>query len=84
GSKFGKKLIMRELADDMMNPDPSKRPTMKEAASRLNTIIEGLDDRKLRSPVFMIGGIQMSFGQRIAYWIKQSIRKARGIPAIPR
>ncbi|KAG6826033.1 hypothetical protein H0H92_001363, partial [Tricholoma furcatifolium] len=42
--------FMRELADDMTNPDPSKRPTMKEAARRLNLIIEGLSDRKLRSP----------------------------------
>ncbi|KAG6826990.1 hypothetical protein H0H92_013652 [Tricholoma furcatifolium] len=42
--------FMRVLIDDMVNPDPSKRPTMKEAASRLNSIIDGLDDRKLRSP----------------------------------
>ncbi|KAG6827025.1 hypothetical protein H0H92_013507 [Tricholoma furcatifolium] len=76
--------FMRELADDMTNPDPSKRPTMKEAASRLNAIIEGLDDHTLRSPVLTVGESEMSLRQRIVYWTKQYIRKARGIPAIPR
>ncbi|KAG6826032.1 hypothetical protein H0H92_001362 [Tricholoma furcatifolium] len=75
--------FMRELINDMVNSDPCKRPTMKEAASRSNTIIEGLDDRKLRSPVLDVGK-KMSLGQRIVYRTKQYIRKARGIPAIPR
>ncbi|KAG6805076.1 hypothetical protein H0H92_010840, partial [Tricholoma furcatifolium] len=87
GSEFGKAKqgfeFMRELADDMTNSDPSERPTMKEAVSRLNTIIEGLDDRKLRSPVLNVGETMM-FRQRIVYWAKQYIREARGIPAIPR
>ncbi|KAG6806157.1 hypothetical protein H0H92_012485, partial [Tricholoma furcatifolium] len=76
--------FMRELIDDMVNSDPSKRPTMKEAVSRLNTIIEGLDDHKLRSPVLEVGENKMSFEQRIVYWTKQYIRKACGIAAIPR
>ncbi|KAG6823079.1 hypothetical protein H0H92_011475, partial [Tricholoma furcatifolium] len=42
--------FVRELISDMTNPDPSKRPTMKEAAFRLNAVIAGLGDRKLRSP----------------------------------
>ncbi|KAG6809343.1 hypothetical protein H0H92_000634 [Tricholoma furcatifolium] len=75
--------FMRELAEDMTNADPSKRPTMKEAASRLNAIIEGLSDHKLRSPVLK-ARTKMTFRQRIAHWIKQYIRKAHGIPAIPR
>ncbi|KAG6824304.1 hypothetical protein H0H92_007277 [Tricholoma furcatifolium] len=75
--------FMRELVDDMTNVDPLKRPTMKEAAHRLNVIIEGLDDRKLRSPVLVVGE-KMAFAQSFMYWMKQYIRKARRIPAIPR
>ncbi|KAG6809494.1 hypothetical protein H0H92_016038 [Tricholoma furcatifolium] len=75
--------FMRDLADDMTNPDPRKRPTMREAAHRLNVIIEGLSDRKLRSP-FLEVGKKMTFMESFTYWMKQYIRKARRIPAIPR
>ncbi|KAG6808042.1 hypothetical protein H0H92_005596 [Tricholoma furcatifolium] len=69
--------FMRELADDMTNANPSKRPTMKEATLRLNTIIEGLSDHKLRSPLAVLKAHRkMSFRRRIAYWTKQYIRKA--------
>ncbi|KAG6804706.1 hypothetical protein H0H92_003087, partial [Tricholoma furcatifolium] len=74
--------FMRELADDMTNPNPLNRPTMKEAAHRLNVIIEGLSDRKLRSP-FLEVGKKMTFTESFMYWMKQYIRKARRIPAIP-
>ncbi|KAG6828352.1 hypothetical protein H0H92_008240 [Tricholoma furcatifolium] len=62
--------FMRQLADDMTNPDPSKRPTMKEAASRLNAIIAGLSDRKLRSPVCN-ADIEMTLRESIVHWTKQ-------------
>ncbi|KAG6813223.1 hypothetical protein H0H92_013110 [Tricholoma furcatifolium] len=75
--------FMRELADDMTHPDPSKRPTMKDAASRLNAIIAGLSDRKLRSPVCKVDR-NMTLRESIAHWTKQYIRKIRGIPVIPR
>ncbi|KAG6828296.1 hypothetical protein H0H92_008456 [Tricholoma furcatifolium] len=75
--------FIRDLVDDMTDPDPSKRPTMKEASSRLNVIIEGLDENKLRSP-FLKAHEWMTLRQFIVHWTKQYIRKARGIPAIPR
>ncbi|KAG6804727.1 hypothetical protein H0H92_002868, partial [Tricholoma furcatifolium] len=75
--------FMRELINDMMQADPSKRPVMKEAASRLNDIIKGLDDRTLRSPCLVVGD-KLTFIESVVYWTKQYIRKARRIPAIPR
>ncbi|KAG6808165.1 hypothetical protein H0H92_005178, partial [Tricholoma furcatifolium] len=75
--------FMRELIDDMMQADPSKRPVMKEAASRLNVIIKGLDDRKLRSPCLIVG-YKLTFIESVVHWTKQYIRKTRRIPAIPR
>ncbi|KAG6811430.1 hypothetical protein H0H92_007391 [Tricholoma furcatifolium] len=75
--------FMRELADDMTNSDPSKRPTMKVASSRLNVIIKGLSDHKLRSPV-CDADRNVAVRQSIRHWKKQYIRKIRGIPVIPR
>ncbi|KAG6809342.1 hypothetical protein H0H92_000633 [Tricholoma furcatifolium] len=75
--------FMRELAGDMINPDPSKHPTMKEASSRLNAIINGLSDRKLRSPICAVDR-NMTLRESIGHWMKQYIRKFIGIPAIPR
>ncbi|KAG6808043.1 hypothetical protein H0H92_005597 [Tricholoma furcatifolium] len=75
--------FMRELVDDMTNSDPSKRPTMREASSRLNTIIKGLSDRKLRSPICDVDR-NMTLREYIGHWTKQFIRKIHGIPVIPR
>ncbi|KAG5329756.1 hypothetical protein C0989_009330 [Termitomyces sp. Mn162] len=75
--------FMRELVDDMTNPDPLKRPQMNEAASRLNTIIDGLNDWQLRSPIVEVGQ-RTKVTTFIKHWTKQLVRKARGIPAIPK
>ncbi|KAG6815258.1 hypothetical protein H0H87_003562 [Tephrocybe sp. NHM501043] len=75
--------FMRELIDDMTDPDPEKRPQMNEAVSRLDAIIKGLKDKQLRSPVLDVGE-HLKLTKRIAHWTKQRLNKARGIPAIPR
>ncbi|KAG6891261.1 hypothetical protein C0995_008513 [Termitomyces sp. Mi166 len=75
--------FMRELVDDMTNSDPKKRPQMSEANSRLKTIIEGLSDWKLRSPIIEADQ-QTKVTEFIGHWAKQLTRKARGIPAIPK
>ncbi|KAG5338565.1 hypothetical protein C0989_007024 [Termitomyces sp. Mn162] len=75
--------FMRELVDDMTNPDPQKRPQMGEANSRLKTTIEGLTDWKLRSPIVEVGQ-RTKVTKFIKHWATQLIRKARGIPAIPK
>ncbi|KAG6901308.1 hypothetical protein C0995_013878 [Termitomyces sp. Mi166 len=71
--------FMRELIDDMTNPDPQKRPQMSEANSRLKTIIEGLSDWKLRSPIVEVGQ-RTKVTKLTKHWATQLIRKARGIP----
>ncbi|KAG6809518.1 hypothetical protein H0H87_011839, partial [Tephrocybe sp. NHM501043] len=75
--------FMRKLVDDMTDADPQKRPKMNEVVPRLNTIIKGLSDWHLRSPVLEVGK-QLTFKQRFRYRTKQLVRMARGIPAIPR
>ncbi|KAG6918253.1 hypothetical protein DXG01_015627 [Tephrocybe rancida] len=75
--------FMRELVNDMTNADPQKRPLMSEVVPRLNAIIEGLSDWELRSPVIRAGK-RLKWRRRVAHWTVQLIRKARGIPAIPR
>ena len=75
--------FMRELIDDMTDPDPQKRPKMSEANSRLKTIIEGLGDWKLRSPVVEVGQ-RTKVTKSIRHWTTQLVRKARGIAAIPK
>ncbi|KAG6830443.1 hypothetical protein H0H92_000746 [Tricholoma furcatifolium] len=74
--------FMRELVSDMMNNDPDKRPTMDEVMPRLQTIIEGLDEWTLRSPVMTVGKEYGIFGL-IGHWAKQFTYMLRGIPAIP-
>ncbi|KAG6855271.1 hypothetical protein H0H87_005757 [Tephrocybe sp. NHM501043] len=75
--------FMRELIDDMTNPEPEKRPQMKEAVARLEAIVKGLSDDHLRSPVLEVGQ-HLKWKKRLAHWAKQRIYKARGIPAIPK
>ncbi|KAH0588446.1 hypothetical protein H2248_004291 [Termitomyces sp. 'cryptogamus'] len=75
--------FMRELVDDMTNPDPLKRPQMSQAASRLNSIIDGLSDWQLRSPIVEVGQ-RTKVTTFVKHWTKQLVRKARGIPAIPK
>ncbi|KAG6901304.1 hypothetical protein C0995_013874 [Termitomyces sp. Mi166 len=75
--------FMRELVDDMTNPDPLKRPQMSEAVSRLDSIIDSLGDWQLRSPIVEVGQ-RIKVKRFIGHWTKQLFRKARGIPAIPK
>ncbi|KAG6901306.1 hypothetical protein C0995_013876 [Termitomyces sp. Mi166 len=75
--------FMRELIDDMTNPDPQKRIQMSEANSRLKTIIEGLSDWKLRSPVVDVDQ-RTKIVKLVGHWTIQLIRKVRGVPAIPK
>ncbi|KAG6860092.1 hypothetical protein C0995_015868 [Termitomyces sp. Mi166 len=75
--------FMRELVDDMMNPDPSKRPLMKEVVERYEVIYNGLGEWKLRSPVITTRK-RFKLRKRVVHWTKQLVRMARGIPAIPR
>ncbi|KAG6898537.1 hypothetical protein C0993_006162 [Termitomyces sp. T159_Od127] len=74
--------FMKELVDDMTNPDPQKRPPMTDVVSRFEEISKGLDDKKLRSPVLDVGDKLGTF-EKIVHWTTQWTNKLRSIPAIP-
>ncbi|KAG6818621.1 hypothetical protein H0H93_003387 [Arthromyces matolae] len=74
--------FMRELINDMTNPDPLKRPPMTEVVSRFDVLIQRLDDKALRSPYLEVGqelrGMDL-WKHRFKHWIY----RLRGFPAIP-
>ncbi|KAG6818623.1 hypothetical protein H0H93_003389 [Arthromyces matolae] len=74
--------FMRELVNDMTNPNPLKRPSMTEVVSRFDVLIQGLDDKALRSPYLEVGkelrGMDL-WKHRFKHWIY----RLRGFPAIP-
>ncbi|KAH0588662.1 hypothetical protein J132_02198 [Termitomyces sp. J132] len=74
--------FMRELVDDMINSDPKKRPSMSEVVARFETIVKGLDDKTLRSPVVEVGR-NLSRFKTFVHWTKQWTRRLRKIPAVP-
>ncbi|KAG6910429.1 hypothetical protein DXG01_010784 [Tephrocybe rancida] len=75
--------FMRELINDMVNTDPTKRPSMSEVVSRFDIIVERLGNWKLRSP-FLPDGKRHGPIQSIVYWSKQIARVARRVPAVPK
>ncbi|KAG6831622.1 hypothetical protein H0H93_013716 [Arthromyces matolae] len=74
--------FMRELINDMTNPEPLNRPPMTEVVSRFDVLIRGLDDKALRSPYLEVGkelrGMDL-WKHRFKHWIYH----LRGFPAIP-
>lgn len=73
---------MRELVNDMTNPDPRKRPSMTDVVTRFEDIVKGLDDKQLRSPVLNIDEDMRTF-RKMKHFIVQWTNRIRGVPAIP-
>ncbi|KAG5329302.1 hypothetical protein C0989_009956, partial [Termitomyces sp. Mn162] len=74
--------FMRELVNDMTNSNPQKRPSMTDIVSRFEDIVNGLDDKQLRSPVLNIDE-NLPIFSKIKHWTIQWTYKLLGIPAIP-
>ncbi|KAG5333229.1 hypothetical protein C0989_006026 [Termitomyces sp. Mn162] len=74
--------FMRELVNDMTNSNPRKRPSMTDVVSRFEDIVNGLDDKQLRSPVLNIDE-NLPIFRKIKHWTIQWTYKILGIPAIP-
>lgn len=74
--------FMRELVNDMTNPDPGKRPSMTEVVSRFEDIVKRLDDKQLRSPV-LNNDEDLPIFRKVKHWTTQWTYRIRGIPAIP-
>ena len=76
---------MRPLIADMVQKDPSKRPTMDEVVQRFATIRAGLSTWKLRSRVVSKDEkVYLSVARGASHWMRQIGFIMRGIPAIPK
>ena len=76
---------MQPLVADMVQIDPSKRPTMDEVVERFETIRGGLGKWKLRSRVVDLDQsmLKQIFGTAW-HWVRQLEFMARRLPALPR
>jgi len=76
---------MQPLVADMVQTDPSKRPTMDEVVERFETIRGGLGKWKLRSRVVDSDEsvLERIFGAAW-HWVRQLEFVVRRLPALPR
>ena len=76
---------MRPLVADMVQTDPSKRPTMDEVVERFETIRGGLGKWKLRSRVVDSDQsvLERTFGAAW-HWVRQLEFVVRRLPSVPR
>ncbi|KIK80845.1 hypothetical protein PAXRUDRAFT_157549 [Paxillus rubicundulus Ve08.2h10] len=82
-SKRGFK-FMQPLVADMIQADPTKRPTMDEVVARFDSICRGLSAWKLRSRAMDEDeGVFERFSHIISHWTRRIRFVARGVPAIP-
>ncbi|KAG6920132.1 hypothetical protein DXG01_004898 [Tephrocybe rancida] len=75
--------FMRGLISDMVNDDPSKRPTMDEVVARFDQIIASLSEWTLRSPILDVGE-RFGIVNSIFHWARQLTYVAWRLPAIPK
>ena len=75
---------MRPLIADMIQKDPSKRPTMSEVVEQFDAIRSDLGSWKLRSRVINRGETAYyGITRGASHWIRQIGLIARGIPPVP-
>ena len=75
---------MRPLIADMVQKDPSKRPTMGEVVLRFDALRGGLNNWKLRSCIVDKGESAChSITHGTSHWMRQIGFITRGISAIP-
>jgi hypothetical protein len=76
---------MKPLVYDMVQDDPTKRPTMDEVVARFEVIRKNLSSWKLRSRVVdrtdsFTGGVVRS----VKHWKRRIRYIAKGVPPIPK
>jgi len=77
--------FIEPLVLDMVQENPSLRPTMEQAASRLEIICQGLSSWKLRSRLTAKKeGFFQSFLKDLAYWPRRLQYIIRRLPPVPR
>jgi len=76
--------FIQPLIADMVQQDPSKRPTMDEVVKRFDSIRAGLRSWKLRSRVVDIRENTLDGVIRgTSHWMRRIGFVARGVPAVP-
>ncbi|KAJ7263240.1 kinase-like domain-containing protein [Mycena haematopus] len=76
--------FMRPLVKDMIQTDPSQRPSMDEVVERFSEIVRGLSSWKLRSRVVKRTDISLfGFYHSIPHWFRRISFIVRRVPAIP-
>ncbi|KAJ3512558.1 hypothetical protein NLJ89_g3445 [Agrocybe chaxingu] len=77
--------FLKPLVSDMVQDDPSKRPTMKEVVRRFDEVIAGLTPWTLRSRVVPRNiGFFANIFRAVSHWVWRIMFILRKIPAIPR
>ncbi|KAJ7264877.1 hypothetical protein B0H12DRAFT_213245 [Mycena haematopus] len=75
---------MRPLVKDMIQTDPSQRPSMDEVVQRFGAIVRGLSSSKLRSRVVKRTDISFfGFYYNIPHWFRRISFIVRRVPPIP-
>ncbi|KAF8838515.1 hypothetical protein BDN67DRAFT_971432 [Paxillus ammoniavirescens] len=75
--------FMQPLVADMIQADPSKRPTMDEVVARFDTICRSLSSWKLRSRVVDEDEDEFEwFTRTISHWTRRIGFVVRGVPAV--
>lgn len=76
---------MRPLIANMIQKDPSKRPTMAEVVWQFDALRADLSKWKLRSRLVDRGeNAYHSVTRGTSHWMRQIGLITRGIPAVPR
>jgi hypothetical protein len=77
--------FIEPLVLEMVQENPSLRPTMEQAVSRLEIICQGLGSWKLRSRLTAKKeGLLQSVFKNIAHWSRRFQYILRRLPALPR
>ncbi|KAM5533173.1 hypothetical protein V8D89_013129 [Ganoderma adspersum] len=76
--------FMQPLVDDMVQRDPSKRPTIGQVRSRFEELRSSLSERTLRSRVvYRDESAIVGLFKSLNHYFKTRIRVLRGTPALP-
>ena len=76
--------FLQPLIDDMVQEDPSKRPTIDEAVKRLDELCDGLTMPQLRSPLrFDVSNGKLHLTDTVSHWLRQIWYILLRFPAIP-
>ena len=76
--------FLRPLVQDMIQDDPTKRPTMEEVVARFEIIRKNLSSWKLRSRVVKKMDFPFTPYRTVAHWTRRFGFIVKRVPAIPR